>query len=483
MTSYRGQVSRIDNGRRLRVLVVIHHLSVGGSQRCAVDLAMGVHARGHDVTVAGPPGPLADLLVDERVPFVPLENDRPGQAVGQALPGYKRLHDLTRELGPELVHSYELTPSILTYAGAHLRDCVPMTMTINSMSVPDFMPQSVPLQVCSPLIASEVRQRHPNRSGPVGVLEIPTDTVNQYPDFPGAEEFRARLGIRPDELAVVVVSRFARALKQEGLETAIRAAGRLAPQHRMRLVLVGDGPAMPDLRALAAGTNAALGREVVLLTGEILDPRPAYAAADIVVGMGGSLLRSMAFGKPCIVQGEHGFFKILDMDSAREFRWHGFFGIGGGGSGEERLVAQLGQLLDDAPMRKRNGDFALGLVRRHYSLDSAVDQQIDWYHRVLDRPATPTRLEAARTMAAISAWFGGRAVKRPTGREKVDYFNSPERTEPGMRAPVPHWFDPDLGELSTARVGATGAHRVVTPSASAPSGRSTGAPAGASTTA
>jgi hypothetical protein len=141
--------------------------------------------------------------------------------------------------------------------------------------------------------------------------------------------------------------------------------------------------------------------------------------------MGGSLLRSMAFGKPCIVQGERGFFKILDMDSAREFRWHGFFGIGGGGSGEERLVAQLGQLLDDAPMRKRNGDFALGLVRRHYSLDSAVGQQINWYHKTLERTVTPTKLEAACTMAAISAWFGGRAIKRPTGREKVDYFNSP----------------------------------------------------------
>ena len=87
MTSNRGQVSRIDNGRRLRVLVVIHHLSVGGSQRCAVDLAIGVHRRSHDVTVAGPPGPLADLLVQDGVPFVPLENDRPGQAVGQALPG------------------------------------------------------------------------------------------------------------------------------------------------------------------------------------------------------------------------------------------------------------------------------------------------------------------------------------------------------------------------------------------------------------
>jgi glycosyltransferase involved in cell wall biosynthesis len=448
VTSSRGQVSRIDSERRLRLLVVIHHLSVGGSQRCAVDLACGVHARGHDLTVAGPPGPLADLLVEAGVPFVPLEGDQPGAAVGQALPGYRRLLDLTRELRPQLVHAYELTPSILTYLGVHLRDRMPMTMTINSMSVPEFMPPSIPLQVCSPLIASEVHERIPNRAGPVGVLEIPTDTTNQYPGYPGGAEFRAELGIAPDEQMIVVVSRFARALKQEGLETAIRAAGRLAPRFpRMRLVLVGDGPAMPDLRLLAAKANIAAGREAVILTGELVEPRPAYAAADIVLGMGGSLLRAMAFGKPCIVQGEHGFFRILDADSARDFRWRGFFGIGGGGNGENLLVDLMERLLVNPELRQRNAEFALGLVHRHYSLDKAVDEQISWYHKVLRRPVDPSRREAAKTVAAISAWFAERAVKRPTGREKSDYFNSPERTEPGMRAPVPHWFDPDIAEL------------------------------------
>lgn len=442
----------LDGGPRLRVLVVAHNLKIGGSQRCAVDLARGVHERGHEVTVAGPTGPLAEVLHEGGVPFHPLDDDRPGQAVAQALPGYQRLRELTRELAPDLVHSYELTPSILTYAGAHLRDRVPMTMTINSMSVPDFMPASVPLQVCSPLIAAEVRARNPARPGPVGVMEIPTDTTGQHPDHPGGDAFRAQRGIGPDEPTVVIVSRFARALKQEGLETAIRAAGRLvATRPRMRLVLVGDGPAMPDLRALADTTNAAAGRDVVLLTGELLDPRPAYAAADVVVGMGGSLLRAMAFGKPCVVQGEHGFFRTVDLDSAREFRWRGYFGLGEGGSGQDRLVAQLGELLDDEALRRRTGAVALALVRRHHSLDAAVDQQIAWYQRILMRHPAPTHREAARTVAAIGTWFGGRAVTRPTGREKVDYFNSPTRVEPGMRAPVPDWFDPGLDEVAAAR--------------------------------
>lgn len=451
MTPIRGLTTEIDGDRtgagpRLRVLVVIHHLTVGGSQMAAIDLATGVRDRGHDVVVAGPPGVLVDLIRERGLRFEPLEADEPGRAVGRAVPGYLHLLRLTRAVRPDLVHSYELTPSVLTYLGAHLRDRVPMTMTVNSMAVPDFMPGSTPLQVCSPLIASEVRRR----SGPVGVIEIPTDCRNQHPDFPGAAEFREELGIAADELAVVVVSRFARALKQEGLETAIRAAATLSPRHRMRLVLVGDGPAMPELRALAHATNTHAGREIVILAGERVDPRPAYAAADIALGMGGSILRAMAFGKPCVIQGEGGFFRILDPGSVREFRWRGFYGIGDGGTGEELLAEQLDLLLDDADLRAESAAFALDLVRGHYSLEHAVDVQLAWYRRVLLEHRRPRRLEITRLFTSIGGWFAKRAIRRPGGRAGVDYFNSPERIAPGIKAPVPDWFDPAQSTRTTS---------------------------------
>lgn len=425
---------------RLRILVVLHNLRIGGSQRNAVDLSIGLRRLGHDVIVAGPPGEgvLIGALTENDVPFEPLENDEPGRAVARAIPGYRSLLELTRRIRPDLVHSYELTPSLLAYLGAHRIDGVPLTMTINSMSVPDFMPGSVPLQVCNPVIAYHTAPR----AGSVGVLEIPTDTVEQYPGRPGGDEFRASLGVAPDELLVVVVSRFARALKQEGLETAVRAAGRLASTHRMRLVLVGDGEAMPDLRRLTEATNAAAGREVVHLTGALVDPRPAYAAADVALGMGGSLLRAMAFGKPCVVQGEKGFFRILDADSARAFRWHGFYGIGDGGTGEDTLVSLLDRMLSDADLRCAGGTFALDMVRRHYSLDRAVATQLAWYHRALNETVRPRRRDIARTIAATTAWKTQRAVSRPGGREGDDYFNSPERIAEGIVSPIPAWFEP-----------------------------------------
>jgi Glycosyl transferases group 1 len=445
--------------RPFRLLVVLHNLELGGSQRNAIDLADGARDLGHEVMVAGPPGVLVEAVRASGLPFVPLA-DEPNRALATAVPGYKGLLELSRSFRPDLIHTYELTPSIHVYLGPHLRDAVPMTMTINSMSVPEFMPASVPLQVCSPLIAAETHERAGGqRSGPVGVLEIPTNCVDQYPGYPGAAEFRAELGVEPDELLVVVVSRFARALKQEGLETAIRAAGRLAPRHRMRLVLVGEGPATRDLQALAERVNAQADREIVIMAGPRVDPRPAYASADVALGMGGSLLRAMAFGKACLVQGEHGFFRILDAGSAREFRWRGFYGIGDGGTGEELLADLLDRMLSDADLRADLGRFAHDLVHRHYSLEHAVGQQMEWYRSVLAGPRhTPERREVARTVAAVGSWLGKRAVLRPGGREGSDYFNSSGRIGPGIKAAVPAWFDPDLPTQRQASEAETATH-------------------------
>ena len=129
---------------------------------------------------------------------------------------------------------------------------------------------------------------------------------------------------------VVVVGRLSRDLKLEGLLSACDAIGAMAASGiGVQLAIVGDGDAKDQVAERAKRANAVAGRRAVVLTGSLTDPRPAYAAGDVLLGMGSSALRAMSFGKPLIVQGQRagllaGVFPILRRAvSIRRMVWFG----------------------------------------------------------------------------------------------------------------------------------------------------------------
>ena len=115
------------------------------------------------------------------------------------------------------------------------------------------------------------------------------------------------------------MSRLAPELKLEGILTAIDVVGTLARERPVRLIVVGDGVARDVVEQRAAKANAHAGRTAASsFSPDSFDaPCPAYASADIVLGMGGSALRALAFGRPLVVQGEHGFWELLTPSTRR----------------------------------------------------------------------------------------------------------------------------------------------------------------------
>jgi hypothetical protein len=71
------------------------------------------------------------------------------------------------------------------------------------------------------------------------------------------------------------------------------------------------------------------------------DPRAAYSAADVVIGMGSSALRGMAFEKPTIVVGAQGFCDTFDPLRATHFERDGLYGQGLGTNDNSALEQQL----------------------------------------------------------------------------------------------------------------------------------------------
>jgi glycosyltransferase involved in cell wall biosynthesis len=396
----------------MKILVYPHMMEIGGSQLNAVQLAGAVRDLGHEVVVLSEPGPMV-----ERVRALGLEHlEIPRlRGVPSAKVGH-RLVRLVQERRIDVVHGYEWSSVIEGFFGPALRYRTPLVGTVMSMSVVWFFPRSVPL-----IVGTQEMHQNAVAAGHhrVTLLEPPVDTEEDDPDLEDGSKFRRGLGIEESETLVVMVSRLASTLKLEGLVAACQAVGEITTgsARRVRLVIVGDGPVRDQVAAQAAAANVSAGREVVVLAGEMTDPRPAYAAADIVIGMGGSALRGLAFAKPLVVIGEQGFSEILTDDTLGSFLQNGWYGKGRGslGAGVPALRVALERLIDSPELRFRLSKSSRQLVIDRFSLRRAARLQEKEYCSAMQEPV------AAGAWAKDVAVTAGGLTTRLLWREFVRF--------------------------------------------------------------
>jgi L-malate glycosyltransferase len=379
----------------VKVVVAPHDLFVGGSQINAIDLAAAVRDRGHDVIVYGRPGPLVEYIAARDLRFV----EATDQEYRPAPQRISQLVSLARRERVDVIHGYEWPPCLDAYFGACMLRRVPLVCTVLSMAVSPLVPNSIPLIMGTEALAAEARA---SGFGQVFIGEPPIDTIGDHPEIDGAA-VRREHGIAADELLVVTVSRLAIDLKLDALQRVIDAVGDLASTHPVRLIVVGGGEAGDALQRRADEVNARFGRTVVDLVGQRMDPRPYYAAAHVVAGMGSSALRAMAIGKPVVVQGERGFSKICAPESVDLFLRQGFWGIGCDQDDNRLLRDQIGALLRDRDRRADLGHFGRALVAGRFSLVDAAAAMVDVYERAAAHGVKRHPIEAGR-IAARAGW-------------------------------------------------------------------------------
>jgi glycosyltransferase involved in cell wall biosynthesis len=356
-----------------RVLVGIHQLELGGSQLNALDLATGIRDRGHQVEIfaahTGAYGPMAEIVGDRGIPLNLAEHprDRPGR-----LP-FRRsvVAALTRaaqRMEADVVHAYEYPLILDAFYGPARSLGTPLIGTVYAMAIPSWLPRAATFVAGTESLVEEARRVGQQTT----LIEPPVNTALDDPAAVDGSAFRRRHGIADDEVVLGIVCRLNQDMKQEGIARAMNAVadldGRL--DHSIRLVVTGDGPAGENLSRHAAHVNSMLGRDAIVMSGATADPRPAYAAADMALNMGGSALRAMSFAKPLIVLGIAGFSRPFDETTAAHFFREGFYGIG---SGEPDPLAEQIKALMDEKRRRALGDWSRQVVIDRYGLEQAVD--------------------------------------------------------------------------------------------------------------
>jgi glycosyltransferase involved in cell wall biosynthesis len=405
----------------VRILVYPHDLGLGGSQLNAIEIAAGVAALGHNVTIFGRPGALNERIEQLGLEFV--ESPSPGRRPSPGI--VAALATLVDERHIDILHGYEWPPALETVLASRRSRSVRAMATVMSMSVPPFIPRTVPLLVGTAEIAAAERSAGRRR---VAVLEPPVDVVFNSSGLDlDVAGFRRRWHLDARRMTVVSVTRFAHELKLEGTLAAMEAVGRLTQDLPTRLVLVGDGAAREEVEAKARVINAQAGEGTIVLTGQLADPRPAYAAADVSLGMGGSALRALAFEKPLVVQGERGFWRLLAPDSLPGFLWTGWYGVGrSAADGPELLVDILREVLSDEHRRKNLGEFGRALVEERFSVTRAAESQVGHYRAAVEQASglLPTVAGDAAGFARYARYYAAKRVRRALGRERADDFNA-----------------------------------------------------------
>jgi glycosyltransferase involved in cell wall biosynthesis len=376
---------------------------LSGAPLDAVEMAAATRDRGHDVLVVSRDGPFADMARRLGLPLALLDvrgRHRPSPRAAA------QLTRLARQHRADVVHGYEWPPAVELCAGPRLRLRLPVVCTLNSWPAAPLLPRSVPLVVGS----DESRLRAAAAGyGQVTLLQAPLD-LRSGAQQGDAAAFRGGLGFDDSVPLVVAVGEPGPQASDAGLLAACDAVGELACWGTpVRLAVVGAGSSRLLVEGAAELANARAGRRVVAVADPQDDLRPAYAAADVILGMGEAALRGLAFAKPLVVQGERGFWELLTPDTAPALIRQGWCGRGieadGRAAGTIRLTSILRELLDEPGSRIRLGRYSRSLVAERYSLERAAAAQEEVYAEAI-RPASRPSLidlaaDAARTGSGV----------------------------------------------------------------------------------
>jgi glycosyltransferase involved in cell wall biosynthesis len=360
----------------VRVLLHLVDLRVGGAQHATIDLAVGLHAAGHEVTLAAGPGPLESVAADRDVALRSLPGGpHPSRVAVGAVRG------VIADVDPEVVIALGPWAAMESVAASPGR---PVVAWHPSATLPPESPRTTPVIARRPAVLDAARRRNPF------VVDLPAAVDCSY-NHPGVDGTAFR---SDGEALVVLVTRLAKEQKAEGLDLSIRAVARLAERRPVRLLIVGDGGFRPEVEAMVA----AEGGGAVTLLDEVPDPRPVYAAADVVLGLGTSVLRGMAMGRPAIVLGPEGQAVAVAESVVPDLVATGWL-ASGGPSSPDALAALIEDLLD-APEPAATVGRAAVLAER--DIPRIVEQLEPVLARAVDEP--PSRAAARRDV--LRSWTG-----------------------------------------------------------------------------
>lgn len=187
-------------------------------------------------------------------------------------------------------------------------------------------------------------------------------------------DMRNQFALSKDDVVIGFVGRL---VNSKGLNYLIEAVALLKNSSNVKLLIVGDGSLMEELKQMAKDKGL---EESVIFTGlrrditDILSSIDIFVLSSIKEGFPNSLLEAMAMGKPIVATAVGGIPEVID---------HGTNGLLVKPADVEGLQSALKLLIDDRLMAKNIGLAARDFIVKNYSITATVRKWETLYCQIL----------------------------------------------------------------------------------------------------
>ena len=300
----------------ISIFLLVRSLEAGGAERQLVELARGLHRRGHVVTVAVfyKRGPLLDDLERAGVPVIDLRKRGRWDLVGFMA----RTVIAIRRARPDIVYSFLGGANIVASVARLFVPPMTMVWSIRSSNMDlaryDWLHKVAYSLECRLSRTADliISNSHTGRDFAVN-HGFPPDRIQIVPNGIDTERFRPEPKLRQrqriewaltdQQIAVGVLARLD---PMKGHKIFLEAAARLTVIDRdMRFFILGAGPEEDYLRRLAADLRLT---DILTFAGPIHHSEMALNGLDICCsssvfgeGFSNSIAEAMACGVPCVV--------------------------------------------------------------------------------------------------------------------------------------------------------------------------------------
>lgn len=363
-------------------LLLVGNGIVGGMEQYVLSMIREMRARRRPVLVGAPfVGDFTEALLAEGFPAPDLHILEMSDRVSVSAVAHVEM--VVRSRGVDLIHSH-LLPADLLGAVAAERAGIPALSTLHGLQRCNEELLLQRLYGLRYLAVSEAGRRSALEQGipeeAVGCIRNGVDASRFDPERFRREEIRASLGLSPDAVAVLAVTRLSPEKNPEGIMAVARGVAAIAPE--VRFLIAGTGPLESKLRQLVRKfPETARPR----LLGARDDVPALLAAADIALltsrteSLPFAVLEAMAMGLPVVA---------YDVGGVREAVRKGQHGHLAPFGQIDCLAAHVVDLARDAGLRRRMGQRARRRVLRMFAFRDAMAALLEHYDRLV-APPTP----------------------------------------------------------------------------------------------